>query len=511
MAKKTLLFCLLFQIICMLSSSLFFLPVFSADEKPVEEKKMDKAIWLFKHENYEEALVPLQELRAEDPQSGMIAYYLGVTLKQLQRLKDARPHLEAAAALTPKIGNAVPELIDLLYKLDRLDEAKGWIDVAEKEGAAPSQTAFMKGLILLKEDKDIPAAIAAFDKAQSLDESLAGMAKYYKGLAYLQAKDLSNAKEVFKEVVMATPGQGLAAYANEYMDTISRVEDAAKPFHGYAQAVMQYDDNVVLMPGDESAISGISEKADWRQSYTAQCDYNFKFGDTASIKPGYSFYYGKESNLGFYDMTSHDVTLLPSLYFDKLAITFPTHYNYVTVNDKGYLSVVGISNVNNYMVDRVNMAQFSFLYNRKIFLWQPNPAEERRTSNEYIGSLGWYRFFAKNKGVFSLSYVLNHDDAQGRDWRYFGNHLIMFSTIPVLDRLKWTVGLDYFNEYFPKRNVVYDKERYDNILTVSNLVAIEVFKNAEVLIQHSFIDDCASLGIYKYRRNVYGAGMKYKF
>jgi len=210
-------------------------------------------------------------------------------------------------------------------------------------------------------------------------------------------------------------------------------------------------------------------------------------------------------------MTSHDITLLPSLYFDKLAVTFPTHYNYVTVNDKGYLSTVGISNVNNYMVNKTNMAQFSFFYNRKIFLWQPDPADENRTSNEYIASMGWYHFFAKNNGVFSLSYALNYDDTKGRDWRYLGNHFIAFSTIPLLERIKWTIALDYFNECFPARNVLFDKVRYDNVLTVSNLIAIEIFKNAEALLQHSFIDDCASLGIYKYRRSMYGAGVKYKF
>jgi tetratricopeptide (TPR) repeat protein len=511
MVKKTLLFCILFQIILSLSSSLLLIPAFSQDQKPAQENKLDKALWLFKHENYEEALVPLQELRAEYPKSTMVAYYLGMTLKKLERYDEARLYFEFAATNAPRMVNAIPELIDLLYKLDRLDEAKRWIDKAETEGVAPAQIAFMKGLVLLKDNEDIPAALAAFDNAQSLDGSLAAMVKYYKGIAYLQMKNLPKAKEVFKDVVMATPGQGLAAYANEYMDTISRVEDAAKLFGGYVQAIMQYDDNVVLMPGDDSAVSGISEQGDWRQAYTAQCDYNFKFGDKAAIKPGYSFYYGKQSNLGFYDMTSHDVSLLSSLYFEKLAITFPVHYNYVTVNDKGYMSAVGISNVNNLMLDRVNMAQFTFIYNRKIFLWQPNLAEERRTSNEYIASMGWYRFFAKNKGVFSLSYVLNYDDTQGRDWRYFGNRLIAFATIPITDRVKWTTGLDYFNEFFPDRNVIFDKKRYDNIMTVSNLVAVEVFKGAELLIQHSFIYDCASIGIYKYRRNIYGAGMKYKF
>jgi hypothetical protein len=492
--------------------SIFILPAFAVDEAPAEVNTLDKAVWLYEHENYEEALVPLQELRINEPQSPIIAYYLGMTLKQLQRYDEARPHLEAAAVCTPRINNAIPELIDLLYKLDKFDEAIKWIDKAEKDEISPAQITFMKGLILLKENKDIDTIIAAFDKAQSLDEQMAGVVKYYKGIAYMQAKDFSKANNVFKDVVIATPGQGLASYANEYMDTISRVEDAAKPFHGYAQALMQYDDNVVLMPGDDSAVSGISEKADWRQAYTAQCDYNIKFGEEAAIKPGYSFYYGKQSNLGFYDMTSHDVSLLTSFYQDKLAITFPVHYNYVTVNDKGYLSAIGVSNVNNLMIDRVNMAQFTFTYNRKIFLWQPNPADERRTSNEYILAGGWYRFFAKNKGVFNLSYVLNYDDTQGRDWRCLGNRLIAFSTIPIVpDRVNWTISADYYNEVFPKRNVVYDKDRYDNILTLSTLVAVTVFKNAEIILQYTYVDDCASIGIYKYTRSMYGAGMKYRF
>ena len=509
--KKTIFFCLIFQVICALLSSLFILPAFSADQNPVEGKKLDKAIWLFKHENYEEALAPLQELRKEDPQSAMTAYYLGMTLKQLQRCSEARSHLEAAATLTPKIDNAVPELIDLLYKLDRLDEAKKWIDIAEKEGTAPAQTVFMKGLVLLKEDKDIPAAIAAFDKAQSLDGQLAGTVKYYKGIAYLQAKELSKAKEVFKDVVMIAPGQGLASYANEYMDTISRVEDASKPFHGYAQCMAQYDSNVILMPNDQDAVTGISGQSDWRQAYTFQGDYNIKCNDTISIKPGYVFYYAKQSNLGFYDMLSYDATLVPGAYFDKLAITFPTHYNYLTVNDKGYLSVVGVSNLDNYMITKVDMAQFSFQYNRKIFLWQPNPAEENRTSNEYIGSLGWYRFFAKGKGFFNLTYAMNFDDTKGNNWRYWGNRLIAASTIPVTKNVKWNIALDYFFEDFLKKNAVFEKDRYDNVITVSSLIAVEVFKNAEVQLQYSYTDDAASLGIYKYQRNVYGAGLKYRF
>ncbi|MFA6143155.1 MAG: tetratricopeptide repeat protein, partial [Candidatus Omnitrophota bacterium] len=141
-------------------------------EKARKVKKIDEAIWLINHENFDEALVLFQELRKEDPNSSIAAYYLGLTLKQVQRYKEAKPELEAAATLTPRVDNAIPELIDLLFKLEEFDEAKKWIETAEKDNIAPAQTAFIKGMILLRENKDTDATIAAFDKAKSLDESL---------------------------------------------------------------------------------------------------------------------------------------------------------------------------------------------------------------------------------------------------------------------------------------------------------------------------------------------------
>ncbi|MFH1189368.1 MAG: hypothetical protein V1682_01605 [Candidatus Omnitrophota bacterium] len=483
----------------------------SAGDGLTDQKKLDRAIWLYNHENYDEALLPLQELLNENPRSSAVAYYLGMTLKQLQRYKAAAFYLESAATLKPRVDNAVIELIDILFKLERIEETKKWVEIADKDGIAPAQIAFMKGLIFFKENKDIDSIIAEFNKAQKLDESLAGTVKYYEGLAYLQAKNLSKAKDVFRTVVISAPGQGLAAYANEYMDNITRVEDINKPFHGYVQAMLQYDTNVLLMPNDENAVSGISDQGDWRQAYTIQGDYNIKLGDTLAIKPGYTFYCAKQFNLGFYDMLSYDATLIPGAYFEKLAVTFPTHYNYMTVNDKGYLSVIGVSNLDNYMITKVDMAQFIFQYNRKIFLWQPNPAEENRTSNEYMTSVGWYRFFAKGRGFFNLTYALNLDDTKGNNWKYLGNRLTAASTIPVFKSVKWNIALDYFHETFLKKNSVYEKDRYDNVLTISNLIAIELFKNGELQLQHSFVDDAASLGIYKYRRNVFGAGMKYQF
>ena len=107
--------------------------------------ELEKGIWHYKHENYEEAVKLLKGARSKDPDSSLAAYYLGITYKHLQDYKKARPNLEAAVKLKPPIKGALIELIDLLYKLGETKEAKKWINVAEKEDIRPAQIAFLKG------------------------------------------------------------------------------------------------------------------------------------------------------------------------------------------------------------------------------------------------------------------------------------------------------------------------------------------------------------------------------
>jgi hypothetical protein len=53
-----------------------------------------------------------------------------LTHKRLQDYQAARPYLEAAVMMSSGIKNALPELMDLLYQLDRLQEAKTRVSMA---------------------------------------------------------------------------------------------------------------------------------------------------------------------------------------------------------------------------------------------------------------------------------------------------------------------------------------------------------------------------------------------
>ncbi|MFH0732360.1 MAG: tetratricopeptide repeat protein [Candidatus Omnitrophota bacterium] len=492
----------------LLISSICFCPQLSYAQ---QKDKLEQAISLYQHENYEEALQLLKQLRQENPDSSNVAYYTGLTYKRLQDYPSARPHLEAAVTLKPPVKNAYIELIDLLYQSDQTEDAKKWIELARENETSPSQLAFFSGLLSLKV-KDFESAIKSFDEAQELDQALADTIKYYKALVYAQSKQLNKARDIFREIITKDPTTDLAAFADEYMDVLSIQEKATRPFKGYLGYALQYDDNVILKPNDKSLSTDTAGEDDWRSVFAGYAEYNLKPSDFFGVKTTYSISDSKQFDLGFYDMVSQEVGLQPAFYLKNAAVSFPVRCVFSRLNDKRYVQTLDVSNLNNIKINKNQMLQVMFQYNRDDFRWIVTVDNDNKDSNEYIGSLGWFLFFTKNnEGFINLRYAVNFDDAKGNNWKYFGNKLTFTSTVPIGKKLKWSLVGDYYRQDYRKINTSYDKERYDNILTVSNLVSYEIFKDIDLQIQHTFMDDLASIGVYKYNRNIYSLGLKYRF
>ena len=80
-----------------------------------------------------------------------------------------------------------------------------------------------------------------------------------------------------------------------------------------------------------------------------------------------------------------------------------------------------------------------------------------------------------------------------------------------MKRLKWNSAVDYMRQDYSKTHNTYNKRRQDDIITLSNLLAYEVVKNTELQLQYTYVYDGASIGVFKYKKNVYGLGIKYRF
>lgn len=430
----------------------------------------------------------------------------------MQQFMDAKDPLVAAVSLQPTLKNALIELIDLLYQCDQIEDAKKWIVIAEQQSVNPAQTAFFKGLVLLKESKDPAAALASFEEAEKLDPSLAQTVKYQKAMAHMQMKKYGAAKDFFKQIVTREPGTDLAGFANEYIDVLTRKEDADRLFHGSLGYAVQYDTNVVFRPENDLLATNVNKDKDWRHVFTAQGDYTVKPTDKFSFKAGYSFYGTRQFDLHFYNMMSYDIPIQPTFNFNKVAVAFPMHYNYVTVNGKTYLTTVGLSNVNNFQLPGARMFQTQLQCNSKDYHWAIINPDDSKKGHETLAAVGIYQFFGKRQeGFMSLRYALNYEDTKGHNWNYVGNRVTFAAVVPLVEKLKWNFVADVFHQDFTGINSNYDKKRTDNVFTVSNLLAYEFMKNTELQLQYTHVYDAASIGVYKYGKDVYGVGAKYRF
>jgi len=472
---------------------------------------LEQGIAQYKHENYEEALVLLKKARDEASTSTIAAFYLGLTYKQLQNYDAAIPNLREAVTMNPKIKGALIELIDCLYQLNRIGEAREWIAEAEKEGIRPAQVAFLKGLILMKDNEE-EGAVEAFENAKTLDPSMAQSCDYQIGVAHLKMKNFGQAKDVFQKLVLVDPNSNMANFANEYIDSLSKREEAMKPFKLTFGAAWQYDDNVVLKPSDTTVSAAISDKADTRQVYTANAEYDKKFcNDKYGVKGQYFFYYGKQTDLGFYDVLSNTFVIQPSAYFKNGLLTFPLGYNHTLVNDKAYLSSPTASGVYNHMFGKSNMAQAFIKYQYKDYLWTPSSDDEDRDGNDLGGGLGWYTFFAKNKGFVNVRYSMNQEFTQGNNWDYFGNRVSGTVLIPVLKQLNVTFSGDMFFQNFDHTHSFFNVKRHDQVYTLSTLAAYKFYKESELQFQYTYVKDNSNISLYDYHRNIFSVGVQVKF
>lgn len=471
---------------------------------------LEKGIGQYKHENYDEALVSLKKAREENPDSTLAAYYLGLTYKQLQDYNLAVPPLRDAVSRTPKIKGALIELIDALYQLNRLDEAREWIAEAEAEGIRPAQVAFLKGLVLMKSE-DAEGARVSFEKAKELDKTLAQACNYQIGIAYLKIKNFKEAKDLFNRVILVDPNSTTAYYANEYMSALTAREETMRPLKLSAGISWQYDDNVVLLPSDTDIAETISDKADSREVTTASAEYDKRFGDRFGIKGQYFLYYAKQNNLGFFDVMSNTFAIQPSIYFDNGLLTFPAGYNHTLVNDKAYLSSPSTSAIYNFMAGKSNMGQAYVKYQYKDYLWAPSISDENRTGNDLGGGAGWFFFYAKNKGFLNLRYGFTKGWTEGSNWEHIENRVTATALIPVFDALNLTISGDLTAQDFNNSHTIFHVYRKDNVYTLSSLLAYKFYKDSEIQLQYTYVRDSSNINLYDYTRMIYSVGVDVKF
>lgn len=525
-------------VIVFLSLSFFLSTLTAYSQNPFEAGLKE-----FKDENYEEALAHFQGARKADPSSSAAAYYLGLTYKIMGNYKDAVPPLKDAVSLTPRIKEALVELVDALYQTGDMKEAREYIAMGEKEGVMPGRLQFLKGLVAIKEGK-YGEAVTAFEQAKALDSTLSQAAEFQIANAYMRQGKYSDAQKRFRSVNLLDPNSDIATFARDYERLLSEKMEQERPWRVSLGFNYKYDSNVVTKGSGPivdqiSGASGSAVNMAFRLGYTAP----FTFKTPYSLSLQYSLFAekyldkryvradGSAGNLNEFSTMTNVIGAVPGYNFGRSSFTLPMAYAYIGLQgQKGddflgdinwysqarYMEYVSANPTMTFMVNKNHIAELSFGYLQKWYYQTElhpapiDPAEER-DGETFSGSLGWMYFFMQGKGLARMRYSYAQEHTDGRNWSNRENRLSASLLAPIKGKLRGQIAGDVAYTDYTHTNRVFDVKRRNETYTGSVSLMYEIFKDTDVLAQYTYVRDKSNIAIYDYRREIFTVGFEYRY
>lgn len=419
MKKINLLFCIFLFF--------FLIPAaFSQTSNPL----LEEGIKQYQEENFEEAIETLSKVRKDDPASAMAAFVLGMAYKKIKDLPGSEKNLREAVGLTPKIKETYVELIDVLYQLDKLDEAKKYLQAAESQDIIPAKIAFLKGLILLKENKNNEAVIA-FEKAKRLDAKFSQAADFQIAVAYMKDGLLSKARESLNLSITQNPLSDLAGFARQYQDIVDSAIKTHRPLHLTLSVLGGYDTNIICKPKDDAIAAGLDDEKGTTLNSSVRVDFTPRIEGPWLFNASYtaaSVLNSKHTHS--HDSIANSISVAPGYNFGRSAVNFNASYtNFLLRTDpdlvpaadsspgyRKYLDYYSFGPSVRFLVNETNIVEFFVGFEKKDYDSQKfTVLNNVRSSVGPKAYLSWIWLYMPN-GFFNLRAEYNEEHADGIWW-----------------------------------------------------------------------------------------------
>lgn len=475
------------------------------------DNSLQKGIEQYKSENYEEAVGILKDARTQEPDSSVAAFYLGLTYKQLKEYGLAEKNLRDSLQLTPPVKDAYLELAEVLYTLEQYNEAEGWVVKSEQEGVKPAKAAFMRGLILLKRGKT-DEAIRSFNKSKELDPSLSQPAGFQIALAQIQTRQFDEAQKSLRAIEEIDPATDLASFAKEYEKSLSRTMAIYKPWRFTVGVAYQYDDNVILKPTSEIPGVEITGERDSSIVGTLGVIFSPRLKAPYFLNCQYNLYTNTYFKVNSHNLIIQSLSVTPGINIKNGSLSLPLSYSYDLVHQRGYLSDFSAKPALQIAFKPTHIGRISVGYERREFLQAPFDKNEDRDGNVFSTSAAYIHPFAEGTGIFNLIYEFSIDDTDGRNWDNIGNRFSLGLLLPnLVKQISLIISGDAFFQNYQHDNTIFDIQRNDKTYTASATLLRELFKGIYLNLQYSYTRAESNIPVYDYDRNIYTAGIEYRF
>ena len=472
----------------------------------------------YQADNYEEAVELFQAARREAPQSTLAAFWLGMAYKVQNDYQNALPNLKDAVTMKPHVKEALVELIDVLYRLDRIEEANQWLAVAEGDGIFPAKTAFLRGMVLAKQGKN-PEAIVAFDKSKALEKTYTQAADFQTGLIYMKERQYKEASERFRTAVSQDPVSDLGAFARRYKDWADERSWIERPLRLTVDLLGQYDTNMLQEPYSYPGLADAGDEESLGMLSTIRLDY------VPILKSPWLFNasYVLSSSLHEKNSTTHDfvvnhISVAPGYNFGSFALNLSANYTEALKKDPSYSRYSELYNAGPLMrvllTEKKNqLLEFYAGFQKKHYFKTPLIPDEDQSSEGLDSHISWIKYF-ENGGIMIINYGFVNENADGVNWSNRGHKFSINGIIPLREKLKMNLAAEVFRQDYKNESTIpaFNRTtRRDTTYTGTAGLIWDINKNMSLLLQYTGIRAESNIFLYDYSRQVYSVGAELRF
>jgi tetratricopeptide (TPR) repeat protein len=488
---------------------------------PYDDVMVQQAVQNIQQENYDEAIAQLTQAWEKGTHTPDKAFLLGQAYRLMLNYPKAKQYLEEALRLKPNFPQAQLMLADTLLALDRPKDALPILEKLENSGYEPGQTAFLLGMVQVKEGK-YSEALDYFRKAQE-DPKVAQEAAFQASLALAALNRLKEARATMEKVIKLNPETQTADFAQRYMGLLEKRLEEVRPFHIGVSTAFDFDSNVTLQPGSASAASQVSGGGDIVYTQTAVAEYNFLAEKPISVLTQYAYFQNFHPRITSYDMLSHYWAVIPTYNFKAGRFWLPLSFNYADVQSDKYYTGYLVNPTLLYMLNPSVGLEFGARFNRKYY-WTPVfLQQDDRSAKNFGGSVGAYYFFKKQTGFLQLRLSYEHDNAGGSNWDTPTYRMLLGVLYPI-NKFKINAFLDMYLQ--PYEHQFYNGEtvgnilgaplvdqpyRYDKVLIFGLQVSYEIYKGLEFNVHYFVTRDDSNVSLYDYSRHIVGCQLGYRY
>jgi tetratricopeptide (TPR) repeat protein len=357
-----------------------------------------------------------------------------------------------------------------------------------------------------------------FLRAGKLDPDLASDARYQRGVTLHSQRQFQQSTAEFRSAVEG----GTAVAAQPVQPAAAPISQApSKRWSANYGLSLQYDSNVVLLPGGSALPNGISHKDDFVTALALGGEYRFLQTDKWTIGAGAGLFTNLHARLS--DFNVFDIA--PTLYVERrlgsAQLRLQYTLDYVTVGGDAYLLSNAIQPTLTIPESDRTYTQAFFRYQNKDFKSFRDdqfgvPVNQTRDANNYmLGAMQYWKVF-NERGYVRAGYMFDTDRTGGgdgpttpgvptsADWQYTGHRLSTGVAYQPVTATTLQLAFDYYRQNYSNPNSFSPDGtvRKDNIIQLTGTAVRDFRSWLWLAFQYSYTRDQSNVDAFDYSRHI---------